>query len=101
MTIPRLEAVAVFNDYEVAVIAGRRRVYDLAIGGRVDRVTLVRRNVEARVEIFFASQRIRAVAHARRQPAVRRPDGGRRGGELIALVDVGAHGLQTALEALQ
>ena len=41
------------------------------------------------MEILLAGDRIGAIAHARRQPAVRRPNRRRRRGQLIALVDVG------------
>ena len=89
------------EDDQVAVVAGVRRRLDGAVGRRVDRLALFGRDVEALVEARLAGERIAAAAERAGQPAVRRPDRRRRGGERLALLDVAPDVAQAALEPLQ
>ena len=101
MAVARRQAEAVLEDDQVAVVAGVRRRLDRAVGRRVDRLALVGGDVDALMKARLAGERIAAAAERAGQPAVRRPDRRRRGGQRFAPLDVAAHVAQPALEALQ
>ena len=101
VAVPRREAVPVFEDDQVAVVARVGRRFDDAIGGRVDGLAFFRGDIEPLMEARLAGERIASAAERAGEPAVRRPDGGRCGGERFALLDVLADIAEAALESLQ
>ena len=101
MAVAGLETESVVDDDEIAVGALVSRLRDDAGGGGVNRLTLLAGDIETGVEVGAAGDRIRPRAHARREPAMGRPDRRRRIGQGISLLDHGAHGLQTGLESFE
>src|SRR5207244_8919783 len=97
----RHETEAVLDDDQVAVIARVSDRLDRAVGGRVHRLAFFSGDVEALVEPGLAGERIAAAAEGSGEPAMRRPDRRRGGGERFAPLDVAAHVAQAVLEALQ
>src|SRR5437867_2106882 len=68
VTVTRRETELVLDDDQVAVVAGIRRRLDDAVGGRKNRLTFLRRDVEPLVEARFARERIRPSAKCSGEP---------------------------------
>ena len=74
---------------------------EVAVGSRVNRLAFFRRDVDALVIARLAREWIAVAAERTRQPAMRRPDGRRRGGERFAPFDVAAHEAEAAFETVE
>src|SRR5262245_50056591 len=101
MPVARRQTEIVADHHEVAVVAVVGRRLDDAVGGRVDRIALFGRDVDALVIRGLAREWIRASAKRASQPAMSGPDGRRRAGQRFALLDVTAHVAQPALETIE
>ena len=101
VAVPRHQAESVVDDDEVAVVAARRRQLDLAGRRREDRCSFFGRNIEPRVKISIACERIRAHAVTGREPSMDRPDRRRRIHQRLAFFDVSADGAEMSLEAAE
>jgi hypothetical protein len=75
MSIPRRDSVSVIDDHQISVVAARLRARDNPVGRRVHRDAVVRGDIEPRMEIRTASERVAPCAEGGRQPPDDRPDG--------------------------
>src|SRR5882672_9843302 len=74
MSVPRHDAVPVVDFNEVPVASAALRHGDGAVGCRADGLTVVGGDVETRMEICAAGERVTSVAIPRREPAGHGPD---------------------------
>src|SRR4051812_48938180 len=97
VSVARLEPEAVVHGDEIAVTAFPADVRDGAGRRREHGLAAFAGNVETRVEVVATRERIGAMAHRRREPALRRPDRRRCRGERITAVDGAADNVEARL----